>query len=170
MAPIGYDEDTIHATEIKSNACLFSAAVWRLRSEQLCTDVHSAAVFRILLLKSVILTNTPGAFRQEFSPDCHESSSSLHVNVYTQAMTKENPESQNWNADAVRDLRSRMGLTQRQMARRLGVRQQTVSEWETGLYAPRGASVTILRMVSEESGPAYNTDRGKGVQEDEDSK
>ena len=85
-------------------------------------------------------------------------------------MHEENPESQNWNADAVRDLRSRMGLTQRQMARRLGVRQQTVSEWETGLYAPRGASVTILRMVSEESAPAYNTDRGKGVQEDEDSK
>ena len=85
-------------------------------------------------------------------------------------MTEENPESRNWNADAVRELRSRMGLTQRQMARRLGVRQQTVSEWETGLYAPRGASVTLLRMVSEESGPAYNTHRGEGGQEGEDSR
>ena len=72
-------------------------------------------------------------------------------------MSKENSESRDWNADAVRELRNRMGLTQRQLARRLGVRQQTVSEWETGIYAPRGASVTLLRMVSEEGGPAYNT-------------
>ena len=85
-------------------------------------------------------------------------------------MSEENPEARDWNADAVRKLRSRMGLTQRQLARRLGIRQQTVSEWETGLYAPRGASVTLLRMVSEEGGPAYNTDRGEGGKEVEDSR
>ena len=85
-------------------------------------------------------------------------------------MSEESSESQAWNADAVRDLRNRMGLTQRQLARRLGVRQQTVSEWETGLYAPRGASVTLLRMVSEEGGPAYNTNRGEGSKEGEDSR
>ena len=85
-------------------------------------------------------------------------------------MTEESPESQNWTADTVRELRSRMGLTQRQLARRLGIRQQTVSEWETGIYAPRGASVTLLRMVSEESGPAYNTDRSEEGKEDEDSR
>ena len=81
-------------------------------------------------------------------------------------MTEENPYSRNWDADAVRELRSRMRLTQQQMARRLGIRQQTVSEWETGLYAPRGASVTLLRMVSEESGTSYNTGSGERVQED----
>ena len=85
-------------------------------------------------------------------------------------MTEESPESQNWTADTVRELRSRMGLTQRQLARRLGIRQQTVSEWETGIYAPRGASVTLLRMVSEESGPAYSTDRSEEGKEDEDSR
>ena len=85
-------------------------------------------------------------------------------------MTEESPESQSWTADTVKELRSRMGLTQRQLARRLGIRQQTVSEWETGLYAPRGASVTLLGMVSEESGPAYNTHRGEGGQEGEDSR
>ena len=85
-------------------------------------------------------------------------------------MSEENPEARAWNADAVRDLRNRMGLTQRQLARRLGVRQQTVSEWETGIYAPRGASVTLLRMVSEEGGPAYNTDRTKGDEKGEDSR
>ena len=85
-------------------------------------------------------------------------------------MTEENPYSRNWDADAVRELRSRMRLTQQQMARRLGIRQQTVSEWETGLYAPKGASVTLLRMVSEESGTAYNTDRSEEGKEDEDSR
>ena len=81
-------------------------------------------------------------------------------------MTEENPYSRNWDADTVRELRSRMRLTQQQMARRLGIRQQTVSEWETGLYAPKGASVTLLRMVSEESDTSYNTGSGERVQED----
>ena len=62
-----------------------------------------------------------------------------------------------WNAERVRELRRRLGVTQNQLAHRLGVRQQTVSEWETGLYSPRGASVTLLRMVSEEAGPEYRT-------------
>lgn len=52
-------------------------------------------------------------------------------------------------------MRQRLGVSQQQLARRLGVRQQTVSEWETGLYSPKGASVTLLGMVSEEAGPEY---------------
>jgi DNA-binding transcriptional regulator YiaG len=42
-----------------------------------------------------------------------------------------------------------MGLTQRQLAERLGVRQQTISEWETGMYQPRGASITLLSIIAE---------------------
>ncbi|MCY3601477.1 MAG: helix-turn-helix domain-containing protein [Chloroflexi bacterium] len=53
----------------------------------------------------------------------------------------------------VRNLRERSGLSQAAFARRLGVRQQTVSEWETGRYAPRGASLTVLRMLEEEIAP-----------------
>lgn len=53
----------------------------------------------------------------------------------------------------VRELRERSGLSQAAFARRLGVRQQTVSEWETGRYAPRGASLTVLRMLEEEMVP-----------------
>ena len=53
----------------------------------------------------------------------------------------------------VRRLRARSGLSQAAFARRLGVRQQTVSEWETGRYDPRGASLTVLRMVAEELAP-----------------
>ncbi len=53
----------------------------------------------------------------------------------------------------VRRLRRRAGLSQAALARRLGVRQQTVSEWERGRYAPRGASLTVLRMFAEEIEP-----------------
>jgi len=42
-----------------------------------------------------------------------------------------------------------MGLTQRELAETLGTRQQTISEWEKGLYRPRGASSTLLTIVAE---------------------
>ncbi len=53
----------------------------------------------------------------------------------------------------IRELRERSGLSQAAFARRLGVRQQTVSEWETGRYEPRGASLTVLRHFEEEIAP-----------------
>ena len=43
--------------------------------------------------------------------------------------------------------------TQAEMAEALGVRQQTVSEWETGRYLPRGASVRMLRFLAESRAP-----------------
>lgn len=55
-----------------------------------------------------------------------------------------------WNAERVAALRRRLGLTQAAFAARLGVRQQTVSEWETGRYAPRGASARLLTLLAEE--------------------
>jgi DNA-binding transcriptional regulator YiaG len=54
-----------------------------------------------------------------------------------------------WDGAQVRALRSYLGLSQQAMADELGIRQQTVSEWETGLYAPRGASSRLLSMVAE---------------------
>ena len=44
-----------------------------------------------------------------------------------------------------------MGLTQRGLADRLGTRQQTISEWETGMYSPRGASATLLSIIAEQA-------------------
>ncbi len=55
--------------------------------------------------------------------------------------------------DWIRELRRRSGLSQAAFARRLGVRQQTVSEWETGRYAPRGASLTVLRSFEDAIAP-----------------
>lgn len=67
---------------------------------------------------------------------------------------------QSWDAQRIRALRERLALSQRQFADELGVRQQTVSEWETGAYQPRGASARMLRHVAERSG-SYDTD-GEG--------
>jgi DNA-binding transcriptional regulator YiaG len=46
-------------------------------------------------------------------------------------------------------------MTQQQLADELGMRQQTVSEWETGAYQPRGASVRLLTVIAESAGFSY---------------
>ncbi len=56
-----------------------------------------------------------------------------------------------WDSERIRTLRSRLGLTQRELADRLGTRQQTISEWEKGMYKPRGASSTLLSIVAEQA-------------------
>jgi len=63
---------------------------------------------------------------------------------------------QRWDGRGIKALREHLGLTQREMANRLGTRQQTISEWELGLYTPRGASSTLLSMVAERAEFNYN--------------
>lgn len=60
-----------------------------------------------------------------------------------------------WDSAGVRALRDHLGLTQQEMADQLGTRQQTISEWETGMYQPRGASSTLLTMVADRAGFEY---------------
>lgn len=59
-------------------------------------------------------------------------------------------ESGYWSAERITALRHALGLTQSAFARELGVRQQTVSEWETGQYLPRGASLRVLSIFAEQ--------------------
>jgi len=54
-----------------------------------------------------------------------------------------------WDSERIQALRYHLGLTQRQLAETLGTRQQTISEWETGMYKPRGASTTLLSIIAE---------------------
>jgi len=54
-----------------------------------------------------------------------------------------------WDSQRIHALRRHLGLTQRELAARLGTRQQTISEWETGMYEPRGASATLLSIIAE---------------------
>ncbi|MBX3010861.1 MAG: helix-turn-helix domain-containing protein [Caldilineaceae bacterium] len=53
-----------------------------------------------------------------------------------------------WDANLVKALRYHMRLTQAEFARELGVRQPTVSEWETGVYGPRRSSSKLLTLVA----------------------
>ena len=54
-----------------------------------------------------------------------------------------------WDSQRIHALRRHLGLTQRQLADSLGTRQQTISEWEIGMYKPRGASSTLLSIIAE---------------------
>jgi DNA-binding XRE family transcriptional regulator len=60
-----------------------------------------------------------------------------------------------WDGDLVKALRLHMGLNQAELAEELGVRQQTISEWETGAYEPRRAMCKYLAKVAEEAGFSY---------------
>jgi len=54
-----------------------------------------------------------------------------------------------WDSEQIRALRRHLGLTQGGLADRLGTRQQTISEWEKGMYKPCGASSTLLSIITE---------------------
>jgi len=54
-----------------------------------------------------------------------------------------------WDGERIQALRRHLELTQRELANRLGTRQQTISEWETGMYKPRGTSATLLSIIAE---------------------
>jgi putative transcriptional regulator len=60
-----------------------------------------------------------------------------------------------WKPDSIRALREHMKLTQREMADELEVRQQTISEWETGLHTPHRSTQKTLSMVAERAGFRY---------------
>ena len=66
------------------------------------------------------------------------------------------PPGHRWTAVRIARLRRLLGLSQMAFAAELGVRQQTVSEWETGQYGPRGASVRMLRHLAEERSEEYD--------------
>ncbi len=75
-----------------------------------------------------------------------------------------------WEATSIRSLRRHLRLSQTGMAAELGTRQQTVSEWETGLYRPRGASVRLLTIISERAGFKYEARGGSSKKrKDEDA-
>ena len=60
-----------------------------------------------------------------------------------------------WDSKSIRALRDFMGMTQQQMSEELGTRQQTVSEWETGMYRPRGGMNRLLTLVADRAGFEY---------------
>ena len=63
-----------------------------------------------------------------------------------------------WDGEKIHALRTHLKLTQNEMAEQLGTRQQTISEWEKGMYCPRGASSTLLSIVAERANFKYQSD------------
>ena len=72
-------------------------------------------------------------------------------------MPSESEPDATWDAEDVRGLRAHLGLSQADLADRIGTRQQTISEWETGTRAPRRMSRRLLHLVAEESGYYHAT-------------
>ena len=61
-----------------------------------------------------------------------------------------------WDADLIRTLRYHKGTSQAELAEELGVRQQTISEWETGMYRPKRAMSKYLMIIAERAGFTYD--------------
>ncbi|MGA9533076.1 MAG: helix-turn-helix transcriptional regulator [Anaerolineales bacterium] len=62
-----------------------------------------------------------------------------------------------WGPEMIRDLRIRLGINQSELAEMVGVRQQTVSEWENDIYRPTQTRAKLLRRVAERAGFEFKT-------------
>ena len=56
-----------------------------------------------------------------------------------------------WNADAIKALRLYKELNQEQFASELGVRRETVSEWENSKYEPDRSKCKLLNMIAKQA-------------------
>ncbi len=66
-----------------------------------------------------------------------------------------------WDKEHIQALRRHLELTQQEMAEEMGSRQQTISEWETGMYQPRGASAKLLTIIAERAKFKYDAGKRK---------
>jgi hypothetical protein len=64
-----------------------------------------------------------------------------------------------WDGRMVRALRAHLGVNQAELAGLLGVRQQTISEWETAAYTPTRSRSKHLTMVAERVGFPFDAGR-----------
>ncbi|MBW4485018.1 MAG: helix-turn-helix domain-containing protein [Tildeniella torsiva UHER 1998/13D] len=56
-----------------------------------------------------------------------------------------------WNGKAIKALRACKGLNQEQFASELGVRRETVSEWENSKYEPDRSKRKLLDMIAKQA-------------------
>jgi DNA-binding transcriptional regulator YiaG len=64
-----------------------------------------------------------------------------------------------WDGPMIHALRKSMGMNQSEFADVLGVRQQTISEWENSVYLPTRARSNHITMVAERSDFLYNAEK-----------
>ena len=66
-----------------------------------------------------------------------------------------------WSGTQVKALRDFAGWSQQELANRLAVRQQTISDWEVGHHTARRSTSKLLQMLAEEGGFPYETNPSK---------
>jgi DNA-binding XRE family transcriptional regulator len=66
--------------------------------------------------------------------------------------------SRSWRGEQIKALREFAGWSQQELADRLAVRQQTISDWEIGNHTARRSMGKLLEMVAREVGFPYETD------------
>ena len=57
---------------------------------------------------------------------------------------------QGWTGEQIKALREFAGWTQQELANRLSVRQQTVSDWELGIHTLHSSTGKLLQMIAED--------------------
>jgi DNA-binding XRE family transcriptional regulator len=62
-----------------------------------------------------------------------------------------------WDADLIKNLRVHLSMSQAEFAEHMGVRQQTVSEWEKSIYTPTRATSKHFSLVAEQAEFKYGT-------------
>jgi DNA-binding transcriptional regulator YiaG len=73
-----------------------------------------------------------------------------------------------WTPERIKELRRFAGWTQQDLADRMGVRQQTVSEWETGLHLPRYSTSKHLNLIAQEIRFPYQVEDTASPDEDQE--
>ena len=63
-----------------------------------------------------------------------------------------------WTAGQIKGLREFTGWTQQELANRMHIRQQTVSDWELGLHTAHRSMGKLLQMIAEDVGYPYRAD------------
>jgi len=76
----------------------------------------------------------------------------------TYRITPRRRRSGGWTGGRVKALREFAGWSQQELADHLSMRQQTISEWETGKYTPRRSTGVLLEFVAERVGFPYLED------------
>ncbi len=67
--------------------------------------------------------------------------------------------SKSWSGSQIKALREFAGWSQQELADRMAVRQQTISDWETGAHTARRSMGKLLEMIAREVGFPYDTSK-----------
>jgi DNA-binding transcriptional regulator YiaG len=83
------------------------------------------------------------------------------VRVGYRVASREDLEAIQWDGEMISALRRHLRASQSELAEMMGVRQQTVSEWENAVYTPGRGRSKNLTVIAERSGFVYGLGESK---------